>query len=535
MLLNIISSLLFVVSMSTIAMADKLIGWVDVDDMKESQINRSMKVGGRLICLQMDDGKPIKRFGTVNNDGECRNGEGEETSSYSLLYKTNDAKTKWGDLEDAETIGIGDNNLGARICKGTDYEDLDNAWRDLGYVEEGVCRTFRKGEKRDQESFERLKYRFEPMVSDKTKKTIENSIVKFAPTLIFHEDEAFFPTTPWLFLKNTAEGNDDGPSLRFTEDTWHDDIAFGDKDKTRAYINVKIENEYIDIQYWVFFAYNAAWLEYSDVHAARSNGLFMDAIGLHIDSVDKYDLAKYEAGVHEGDWEHITVRINRDGKFQEAYLEAHGDGEWYDRDEIEWGDTNYGIRVYVARDSHGFYPTSDQRITFDQSASVGYRGFDDTSVTDKWENMERKCDILAVQKYANYQGIENKYWDISDQFDIKKPQWMEYTGRWGRKLDGDTDYIFKRDISGLDRDIILAKIAAFDRHNLLHHKRQVLSSWETDKDGNLLTNESGEVIWIRNLDIERGLTNLMGQLSSSGPEPPWVKPHWTSRGDTKHW
>jgi len=220
--------------MNSASVADRAIGWVDVDDLSEGQIDRSVKVGGRQICLQTNGRGPKARFGFVDDD-TCVNRENEAKSNYKLLFATVDAEVKWREFEGSKGLGIGDNNLGARICRGTDSDSDSKPWKDLGYIEEGNCKTFRSGGLKSQESYKELNYRFRASLGDDTIETIRTSVKKYAPTLIFHEDEAFHPMDPADFVENVNEGNDDGLSLKFSVDTWDGATPFGiKKDNIRS-------------------------------------------------------------------------------------------------------------------------------------------------------------------------------------------------------------------------------------------------------------------------------------------------------------
>lgn len=516
-----------------------LIGWRHVSEFSRPELrNNALKAGGRLICRQ-DFGNPENKLGTVDEDDMCVNRDGERIGSYFLMYNATDSKAKWASADggfDGEALQVGENLNGPRFCLGMDGAgEWPNPWKDLGYMQDGACHTMRSsGGRRDQQTWKVLRYRFEPAVSEELAVVIRQAVSDFAPTLLFHESEAFYPMGVGKFVSGVERGSDDGPSLRFSADSWVQGVAFGDLESTKAYVNVKVMSDRIDIQYWIFFPYNVAWVEDTNMAAALWNEIG-DEIGAHANSVEGYNPVSYEAGVHEGDWEHITVRIDMQGSFRKAYYEAHGHGEWYGTEVFNTGGTNDGIFVYVARDSHGFYPTKDGNTTFDKSWA-GVRGFDDTRATDKWVNTRNKVVILAVQKLMDYEGRPRRFEDVGGQFETSSPDWLRFTGRWGRKL---------ADIDQLEGEILAAKLQALNRPALRVYRKQALTNYcSTDAECRLFMELvradplTAVDLWrAKNASFFMDLRPLreIYPTDTAGPAPPWVKPHWTSHGDAEDW
>ncbi len=92
----------------------------------------------------------------------------------------------------------------------------------------------------------------------------------------------------------------------------------------KAYVHVKkstaVRNGY-DIQYWFFYAYN-------------------DSVG---------------AVNHEGDWEHITISVNKNMQFVEAIYAQHEYYKRYTRNQLTFLRNTHPV-VYVADGSHASYP-----------------------------------------------------------------------------------------------------------------------------------------------------------------------------------
>ncbi len=132
-----------------------------------------------------------------------------------------------------------------------------------------------------------------------------------------------------------------------------------------------------DIQYWFFYPYNGAL-----------------AVG---------------QGGHEGDWEHITVRVQSDGTtLSQVYFSAHNnEGQWYLPGQISY--TTDGRPVaYSAINSHASYP----------SAGTWSRG------------------VLPADHTADggpAWDCRRGVWNVGERgLPLNKGRyWLNYSGRWG--------------------------------------------------------------------------------------------------------
>jgi hypothetical protein len=119
--------------------------------------------------------------------------------------------------------------------------------------------------------------------------------------------------------------------------------------------------------------------------------------------------------LHEGDWEHVTVRINLDQRIIGVYYAAHaGEGGWYEnvvhensRDGYQLMDGTHPL-VFSARHSHASYPYHGTRKR--------YSGF---------ANDEMDCGQLWRGRVI----------DIGHDKDnpVEGQEWLSFQGRWGRK------------------------------------------------------------------------------------------------------
>ena len=124
------------------------------------------------------------------------------------------------------------------------------------------------------------------------------------------------------------------------DDVYKGDI-YGHRSKIYAHL-FKNESGNISIQYWVFLPYNEA----PSVGGVKLN--------------------------HEGDWEHITVRLDESYGIEKVYFASHNnEGKYYNKEELLFGNgddlikKNYNedegnthVIVYLALGTHASFPTS---------------------------------------------------------------------------------------------------------------------------------------------------------------------------------
>lgn len=154
----------------------------------------------------------------------------------------------------------------------------------------------------------------------------------------------------------------------------------------------------IDIQYWFFYPYNGK----VDFATGTSTGL----------------------GEHQGDWEHVTVRLNKDWRtaptLKEVYYAAHAnEGSWND-DPPLYGGTH--PIAYSAWHSHASYPTT----------GVHHRAVvlaDYTSAGWQWgpEFYESATGQVSVAQIA---AIDSGVYETGDD-QIPDAPWIAFKGRWG--------------------------------------------------------------------------------------------------------
>lgn len=246
--------------------------------------------------------------------------------------------------------------------------------------------------------------------------TVQETIQRFAPEVRFHPEERYFPSSVSWYLERTEmrleveDGSDlrtlargevapavipavhvDGhassgsdPSryfLQITNDKREARTRQGHLDGAKTYVHFREASDdkrAWDIQYWFFFPY--------------SGPLLGGPVG----------------GAHEGDWEHITVRVDEDlRRVKKVFYAAHeAEGRWMRPSRIRFQDDTHPV-VYVGRYSHASYPRP----------GVQPRG------------------MLPADHTADG-GVTWKTWKSTHVMaDQKGPKsccpWLQYSGRWG--------------------------------------------------------------------------------------------------------
>lgn len=150
-----------------------------------------------------------------------------------------------------------------------------------------------------------------------------------------------------------------------------------------VYTNIISDEYQTDIQYFFFYAYNGAIIE----------------------SLPTF-------GTHEGDWEHITVRLDKNKKLIGIFFGCHGrESKWVRPSNIKFNDDNHPI-IYSSKFLHASYPTESRQ------SRIGFGLIDDYTnngyVWNTWENI-----IILPKSYEEA---------------TKETAWVFFNGRWGKKV-----------------------------------------------------------------------------------------------------
>jgi hypothetical protein len=246
--------------------------------------------------------------------------------------------------------------------------------------------------------------------------TVSEIVERFAPEVRFHPEESYFPSSVSWYLDRSEinleiAGSADQPTLAHGEvapeimaamsvasdrsrgdepsrhflqipnDSNERLTRQGDIDSAETYAHFREaadDSGGHDIQYWFFFPY--------------SGPLMGGPLG----------------GAHEGDWEHVTVRLDEDLRtVKQVYYAAHdAEGRWVKPSNLRVVDDTHPV-VYIARFGHAAYPRPGLQprgmLPADRTAGGGV-------VWNTWERMHVIADVNGTR----------------DGFD-----WLGYSGRWG--------------------------------------------------------------------------------------------------------
>ncbi|OVA02315.1 Vacuolar protein sorting-associated protein 62 [Macleaya cordata] len=259
-------------------------------------------------------------------------------------------------------------------------------------------------------------------------------IKHYGPTVFFHPDEIYLPSSvPWFF-KNGAMLYKKGDLVGFPIDSqgsnlpnggtndgeyWidlpNDDsrsiVKCGNLESAELYVHVKpaLGGTFTDIVMWVFCPFN---------------GPATIKIGL-------LNFALNKIGQHVGDWEHFTLRIsNFTGELWSIYFSQHSGGEWVDACNLEFIEGNKAI-VYSSKNGHASFPQPGNYLQ--GSLGIGVRN--DTAKSNFYVDSSIKYQIVA----AEYLG---------DSI-VTEPCWLQYMREWGPTIVYDGRSELERIISHL--------------------------------------------------------------------------------------
>ncbi|PWA90017.1 vacuolar protein sorting-associated protein 62 [Artemisia annua] len=276
---------------------------------------------------------------------------------------------------------------------------------------------------------------------------IKVMISTFAPLIYFHPEEEFFRSSVSWFFKNGARIVDpkphviinDGDNLPHngsldsafldlpSDQPLHDMVKNGSLTNTVAYIHAKpgVTGNYTDVVIWLYYHFNgAAKFQFGPL---------------------TFKLMK--VGEHVGDWEHIRLRIdNISGSLSSIYLSQHAKGKWIPANEFEYIDGR--PVVYASLHGHAFYnapiktiiynaedllDATDKQILIRIFKSAYLRNlslfsFNVVGPVDEAAKSDHVFDILASS--LNYEIVSLDY----DADSVVPPPWLDYTGRWGPRI-----------------------------------------------------------------------------------------------------
>jgi hypothetical protein len=265
---------------------------------------------------------------------------------------------------------------------------------------------------------------------------LKKAINDYAPILYLQKNEKYLPTCAESYFKVTekAKYRDIGQ----TDNVMHeglrlkkpDDAASkrGDLDHAVTYVNAKVGKDYTEIQYWFLYAYNGPGTVYWKIWAGIKLG--------------GGDSTMKNAGQHEGDWEHIMVRVdNTTGKMLEKqglYCAAHDYGSYYDRNQalrLEPKQRLKRVIVYASLNGHATFLTADRHYNGEnKKGPLEIRLLNDT--TDPGPRADFRMDPKDKNHHQGWQLI-GVHFDPELEKQLRDggwapPAWLGIKGRWGR-------------------------------------------------------------------------------------------------------
>ncbi|KAL6278895.1 hypothetical protein ACE6H2_022496 [Prunus campanulata] len=244
-------------------------------------------------------------------------------------------------------------------------------------------------------------------------------IEHFGPTVFFHPDEVYLPSSVQWFFKNGAllyhEDSENGEPIDYRgsnlpsggendSDFWLDlpndedarnHLKGGNIESAELYVHVKpaLGGTFTDIAMWVFCPFN---------------GPATIKIGL-------VSIAMNKIGQHVGDWEHFTLRVsNFTGELWQAYFSEHSGGRWVDASDLEFIEGNKPI-VYSSKYGHSSYPHPGTYLQGSSKFDIGVRN-------------DAARSKFCIDSSTKYQIVAAEY--LGDGV-ISEPCWLQYMSDWG--------------------------------------------------------------------------------------------------------
>eukprot|EP01080_Neovahlkampfia_damariscottae_P008805 gene8805-753_t len=178
------------------------------------------------------------------------------------------------------------------------------------------------------------------------KKEFDAALKKFSPIIYIHKNEKFFPTPLDHSCKNTFTNVPNSELLKKSTKVHLDNYGYRKFDNN-APLYVKVKQSKHDKNKW-WFIY-AIWQAFNDCGPDARLTATIGGIGL---KNDKIPLCP--GGVHEGDWEHVTVEVDSTlSTISRVYIAYHSFGRWYKPSQLhmEAGHPT----AYMAKGSHALY------------------------------------------------------------------------------------------------------------------------------------------------------------------------------------
>ncbi|WOH11649.1 hypothetical protein DCAR_0831139 [Daucus carota subsp. sativus] len=244
---------------------------------------------------------------------------------------------------------------------------------------------------------------------------IQTLMKNYSPLVYFHPDEEYLPSSLKWFFENGAllytKGDESSPipieppagsnlpqggsndGAYWIGQPSNGSLRKGNLGSAESYVNVKpmFGGTFTDLAIWIFYPFNGA---------ARA-------------SVAGVPIPLGQIGEHQGDWEHVTLRIsNFSGELRSLYLSTHSNGTWASAPELEFQSSNKPV-VYASLHGHALY--AKPGLVLQGSGGIGLR-----NDTAKGKNV--------MDTGERFQVVSGEY------LSIVEPAWVNYYREWGPRI-----------------------------------------------------------------------------------------------------
>lgn len=171
-----------------------------------------------------------------------------------------------------------------------------------------------------------------------------------------------------------------------------------------------------DIQYWFFYPFNGPGIA----------KISINDVSLELDL--------NPIGDHQGDWEHILVRVDAEGKIRRVYCSQHDGGTWYDvsgrpgPNVVQLTPDGHPI-VYSALNGHPSFPQPGEYVTQKDGKPLGF-SVSEAGITVKAEivNLVAAGPVWDCHKTGALQLVAVNVPGVST---FAEPWWLNFRGRCG--------------------------------------------------------------------------------------------------------
>ncbi|KDP23733.1 hypothetical protein JCGZ_23566 [Jatropha curcas] len=244
-------------------------------------------------------------------------------------------------------------------------------------------------------------------------------IKHYGPTVFFHPDEEYLPSSVQWFFKNGAllyqEGKQKGEPIDYrgsnlpsggsndgeywidlpNEDDARNNLKRGDLESAELYVHVKpaLGGTFTDIAMWVFCPFNGP--------ATLKVGLM--------------SIPMTKVGEHVGDWEHFTLRIsNFTGELWQVFFSQHSGGQWVDASDLEFIGGNRPV-VYSSKNGHASFPRPGTYLQGSTKLGIGVRN--DAARSKYYVDSSQMYQLVAAEYLGD--GV------------VTEPFWLQFMREWG--------------------------------------------------------------------------------------------------------